>query len=386
MLKGVYSLIVLLSLFIWVLTSQPVIAGHVLIKIYWTDLGVNQLQSEEKLGDTFCRFTKWQKDTIIVANKKGQILVPMPSDDKLPKTEEGWNRLSSKISKTLMSRINDGLKAGIRKFEIRTKQHINLPGYFDKKRQKNVVRFSRTFSLALAKTKKELSSEYNVTLYGIWGSNGGYTASKVIPELKPGLIGGGILVDARAWKDDVVKLYESLGGNLAIINTGGDAPARPNMVACHKTSKALKKELPALKLYWVDPKGWNLFGSEHLKSMHWNISFIVKEFTENGYEKLDRITGRDLLNHILSGFKTHKKENPDQAVSFKTAQPGDLTVRKKYYSGNFPPPPPPSVSGVYISPEPSDVGNRDVEIKENILKSRPSNNTLSWPVHIPEKE
>ena len=59
-----------------------------LIDIYWSDLGINQWQSESKLGDDFSKFNKHKKETIIVPEKKGQILIPMPSDALLPKTEK----------------------------------------------------------------------------------------------------------------------------------------------------------------------------------------------------------------------------------------------------------------------------------------------------------
>jgi len=46
----------------------------------------------------------------------------------------------------------------------------------------------------------------------------------------------------------------------------------------------------------------------------------------------------------------------------------------------------PSVSGVYIAPSPSKAGKINTEIKEKILKSRPSSDAISWSIELPEEE
>jgi len=420
MLKGAYSLTILVTLLIWGLVPQFVIsADKDSINIYWSDLGINQWQPEARIGDSFSKFDKRKRETIIISKSKGQILIPMPLDNELPNTKGGWEKLSSKIYETLKSRVTEALESGVREFEVRTEQNINTGGYFNPWRQGNVVKFIQSFCLALDRLKTELSSKYNVAVYGVWGSNGGYAASKVIPELKPGLVDGGILVDPRAWESDVKRLYNTISGNLAIINTAGDAPARnrtfpvpvfrlnEKMVAYHETAKALKRELPGLKVYWVDCKGLDVFIGQHLSSMHWDTPLLAKEFTAEGYIKLGKMTGGSLRNHILGSFKTRKKKNLKnlkEAFSYSSTVP--KRERKEYGKlGDFPPgpppppPPPPLPSdviphrpsddgpgGVYIAPTPSKMGKGGTEVREKVLKSRPSDDALSWPVEIPKEE
>ena len=389
--RSIYALPILLILLIWgAFLKFAISSDKDLIDIYWSDLGINQWQSESKLGDDFSKFNEHKKETIIVPEKKGQILIPMPSDALLPKTEKEWQDLSSKIYNTLKSKINSGLASGIKRFEIRTEQNINTIGYFSSDRQRKVEKFIQAFCLALNRLKNELSSKYNVNIYGIWGSNGGFMASKVVPRFKSGFINGGILIDARAWKNDVKKLYYALNKNLAIINTAGDAPARPGMIAYHDTAKMLKKELPGLKLYWVDCKGPDIFIKKHLNSMHWGTPLLVKEFKGNGYTKSWKTTGSNLRNYIIANFKTRRIKKLKKSSLY----PSTILKHKKnnIYPDTPPPPPPPppppspSISGVYIAPSLSKAGKINTEIKEKILKSRPSNDAISWPIELPEEE
>jgi len=313
------------------------------IIIYWSDLGINQWRAEARLGDDFRKFDERKRETIVVPEGNGQILIPMPRDASLPKSEEEWQMFSCKVYDILRSRINDALVSGEREFEVRTEQNINTEGYFAPWRQEAVTKFTRSFFLALDRLKGELSSKYSVAVNGIWGSNGGYMASKVIPELRCSPVDAGILIDARAWKADVRKLYHAIGGNLAIINTAGDAPATNLMVADHGTAKALKKELSGLKVYWVDCKGLDVFIKQHLGAMHWNSSLLAKEFTANGYNKLGRMTGASLRDHIIGSFNS----SDISKGKLHTARAIFKPERDKKYPADFhppPPPPPPTVT------------------------------------------
>ena len=42
--------------------------------------------------------------------------------------------------------------------------------------------------------------------------------------------------------------------------------------------------------------------------------------------------------------------------------------------------------GVYIAPSPSKMGKQGTEIREKVLKRRPSDDALSWPVEITKEE
>jgi len=422
MLKSAHSLTILVTLLIWGLVPQVVMsADKPPINIFWSDLGINQWQLEASLGNDFSKFHRVKKETIIVTERKGQILIPMPSDALLPGNEEEWQMLSSKIYDVLKSRMTDALASGIKEFEIRTEQNINTGGYFNPVRQGNVLKFIQSFCLALDRLKTELSSKYNVTVNGLWGSNGGYVASIIIPELGPGLVDGGILVDPRAWESDVKRLYNTLGENLAIINTAGDAPTRnrtfpvpvfrlnEKMVAYHDTAKALKKELPRLKVYWVDCAGLDIFITQHLGAMRSNSSLLVKEFIGEEYGTISKMTGGGLRNYILGSFKTSNKKNLKKALSY----PSTVPKREREELGKLgdfppgPPPPPPVIEplpgdtapytplgdgdgnnrgGVYMAPEPESAGKGGSEMRDQVLKSRPSNDSLSWPVQLPVQE
>ena len=119
MLNGAYSLTILVTLLIWGLVPQFVIsADKDSINIYWSDLGINQWQPEARMGDSFSKFDKRKRETIIISKSKGQILIPMPLDNELPNTKGGWEKLSSKIYETLKSRVTEALESGVREFEV----------------------------------------------------------------------------------------------------------------------------------------------------------------------------------------------------------------------------------------------------------------------------
>lgn len=433
-------LILSIALFLICITRIVLPSDKESITLYWTDLGIEQWNSTMKLGDDFSNLNTYQRETIIMPESKGQILIPMPSDDQLPKSDKEWQELSSRIYQTIKTKVNDALTSGIKKLEIRTIQNINKPGYADPWRQGKVVKFIQAFSSALESFKSELSSNYEVTINGVWGSNGGYAASRVVPTLKYNLVDKGILVDARAWESDVKKLYHAMNGNLAIINTAGDAPASEGMVANHETAKTLKIELPTLKVYWVDSKkGINFFIGDHLRSMHWDTSLFVKEFLGDRYIKIGRMSGSELRDQILSGnkkFSSQINNVPSYFVSPDSAHPSkslteaetltetvhekhkaliagkgseaDLMYKKmvkKLGEGNVKRldfykdektlqlearkfgadvilgvKESKREGGVYIDPKPSKTGKGGTETKKEVLESRPSEDSLYWDV------
>ncbi|MGR3303713.1 MAG: hypothetical protein ACUZ8I_14605 [Candidatus Scalindua sp.] len=278
------------------------------VDLYWTDTGITkQLRGEPtkkmKLGDDFS--THNINSIIPNVHQEGQILIPMPSNEDLPKTEQQWNELSNNIYVELKGKINSGLKNGVKDFELRTVQNINIPGYFDSGRQSDVIKFINAYTEALYKVKEDLfSGGHSVNVNGIWGSNGGYAAAKVIPELIHNPVDRGILVDARAYKQDVKNLYNKLSGNLSIINTAGDAPSFDTMVAKHEVSKSLKRELPNLRVIWTDAKGPDMFFRQHIKSLNPESQLKVKEYTGSGYTKLGITTGASLKNGLFEDRQT----------------------------------------------------------------------------------
>lgn len=291
-----------IALIITISCSIPIVnialsSGNRSINIYWVDLGINQWSRFMRMMDDFTGLTTDQKETVIVKNQKGQILVPMPDDERLPTNDTGWKKLSDDIYRGLKLRLNNSVASGMNDVEIRTVQNINTKGYFNPFRQSKVIRFNQAFSNALGRLKKEMSSGNIVKIYGVWGSNGGYAASRI----KNNPADRGVLVDARAKIGDVKRLFKSLSGNLSIINTAGDAPSDITMVANHDTAKMLKIFMPDLRVFWIDSKkGLNVFVAHHLESAHWDTSFKVKEFTGSGYARYGSMTGGELREYIFS--------------------------------------------------------------------------------------
>ena len=289
----------------------PAVAKNVqedIVNLYWTDSGISPWLKGEptknmKLGDDFG--THNINPIILDVDKRGQLLIPMPSDKDLPETDQQWNELSKKIYTELKGKIDRGLKNGVKDFELRTVQNINVPGYFySSKRQKKVTGFIKAYNEALYMVKEDLtSSGNNVKVKGIWGSNGGYAAAKVLSESNRISVDRGVLVDARAYKQDVKSLYYKLNGKLSIINTAGDAPSLGDMVANHNASKSLKRELPNLRVIWSDAKGLDIFIKQHIKSLNPESQLKIKEYNGNGYNKLGIMKGGDLIKTLLMDSK-----------------------------------------------------------------------------------
>jgi len=106
--------------------SQPKISSSTQttkgsLNLYWVDTGITLMPWGEptcnmKMGDNF---NKHKIGPVIPdIQEKGQILIPMPSDKDLPKTEEGWEKLSSDIYKVLKERIDGGLKDNQRSLSL----------------------------------------------------------------------------------------------------------------------------------------------------------------------------------------------------------------------------------------------------------------------------
>lgn len=398
------------------------------INIYWTDTGVYMGTRPEHLKHPeqymFKPFTFDNIESVFPSiSSKGQILVPMPKNEDLPKTEEGWKLFTSKLYRGIKERINQGLKDNINNFEIRTVQNITIKGgYWSPGQQNLCVKFTKAFLEALAQIKKELLASYNFNIAGVVGSNGGYVATEAIPALKQNPIDKLIIIDGRAYKQKTVDTYNSLKGNLTIINTAGDAPALPDMIANHSVAKSLKKALPKLTVLWTDPKG----GFAHIKCMNPNAVLWVKEFTGSEYTEKSKMIGRELLNSILSPIPTyrvyHDSNNPGKSMT--EAQTLTETVHNKHKAlivgkgteadlmyknmvqklgkenvkridsytddkalqlearrfgadvilGVK------GVGGVWIDPKPSSAGKGGSETKKKVLKSRPSEDTLYWDV------
>jgi len=276
------------------------------VVINWTDTGVYGFDRPECLNrpDDFL-FGSLPPGTLDIfpeISPKGKILIPMPTNEMLPKTEQEWQAYTNKLAAGIKSRLEQALVQGIEVCEIRTVQNITIKsGYWDKDQQNRCVRFTQAFLDALAQVKRDLAVNYNITVNGMVGSNGGHVASSTIPYLKINPVDKLIIIDGRAYEQDVIKTFLTLKGNLIIINTGGDAYATATMVANHECAKGLKALLPNLIVIYVDPKGWNLphnIVKAHISAMNPGTELVMKVLLKDGYSPSQKVTGMELRKYL----------------------------------------------------------------------------------------
>ena len=333
------------------------------LAIYVSDFGINQWKPELKMFDDFSH-----AKASVVPNlpKQSQILVPMPPDQHFPKSPAEHQQLTLKIFEGLKQRIGEGK---LETYEIQIVQNINTAGYFAPWRQNMVKEFGRDVYNAVSMLKDGLSSKgVNVDMPAVVGSNGAFLLTETLPKLKNNPIDRAVLVDGRAYVTPTKETYKILQGNLIGINTAGDAlalpgmPAVPNLIANHDVMKSLKKELPDMKVFWVDAKGSDLWLStkglfpQHTASMR-NPQLLAKEWDGKGYTTPTKMKGWDLIS------KSVEVQPPSSAFSLYKGGPietamnaAHLRVMEKKLnslagiSTSFPPKQsPPQIRGYYTS-------------------------------------
>ena len=297
----------------------------------------------------------------------GEILVPMPTNKDLPKNESEWNSYISKLENGIMDKIESGIEKKIHDFEIRTIQNITIMGgYWAPWQQKRCVKFTTAFLTALSEVKSKLSNKYGVRLNGVVGSNGGYVATESIPSvarMKDKFLDRLIIVDGRAYVDSTVNTSRYVD-DLFLVNTGGDAFSLSDMVANHEGAKSAKRQQSTIKLFYIDPKGWNFPISAHISAMlNPNTEIWMKEYTGNGYSKKIKTTNGKFMNHLINSEGSYH--------GLTTITPAGTSTNK-------------SQGGVSMNMEVTDIntenGDRLKDISKTILDSRPSQNELIWSV------
>lgn len=95
------------------------------------------------------------------------------------------------------------------------------------------------------------------------------------------------------------------------------------------------------------------------------------------------------LEDLRKRFPINK--NPNQGISSE----GEVHIDPFYWKkDDFPPPPPPpppppfmsgggGIAGVEMDPQPSSAGKGGSDVRDQVLKSRPSPDSLSWPIQTP---
>jgi hypothetical protein len=164
------------------------------------------------------------------------------------------------------------------------------------------------------------------------------SAASVLSSALHNPVNRGVLIDARAYVWDVVEMYHTLGGNLSIINTSGDAPSHVDMVANHETAKMLSLICPRMRVFWLADaaKGFDIVATGHIKAMsNPSADFIVKESKGQGYGPKQVLTGWEAISE---GIDAHGGSKSDMGPMYNPEILGEL----KDSSGgrSFPPTPP----------------------------------------------
>lgn len=314
--RGKYLSLVIVAIFL--LFPIPVLSGdqgvNREITINWTDTGAYFMKRPEHLKRPdkfmFGTFSEQIQGVFPEVSPKGQILIPMPENEDLPKTEAEWQAFTSKLYEGIKERIEKALEdgEGIDNFEIRTVQNITdkIPGgYWTPWQQRRCVTFTKAFLEALAKVKNDLLKDYQIKVNGVVGSNGGYVATGAIPDLKQNPLDKLIIVDGRAYVNRTIETAYAMNGNLILINTGGDAPAFIHMIANHEGAKLVKLAVPEVEVVYVDLKGWNVpwnIPKAHISVMRPSTEMDAKRLIGyfDGYTAKKKMRAIELLEILLA--------------------------------------------------------------------------------------
>ncbi len=326
----VASLISFLLLFTTVVSSSAQSANKELT-LKWTDTGVYKTRPVvlERPDDfMFGRFPDEVHPVFPDIPTQGQILLPMPKNVDLP---TNWTQFTSMLYKGMKEAISKGMEEGIYDFEIRTVQNISFKGgYWNSKQQERCVHFTDAFLEALSMVKNDFANGYNVNVDGVVGSNGGYVATKVIPMLAHNPLNKLIIIDGRAYVSNTIETVDAMNHKIALINTAGDAPSLPDMVAHHKGAKKVKHARPEIIAVYVDPKGWNLPGLAHIAAMEPERKLVVKYFTCNGYTTPKKMKADELIDELLTLLDTPATALKEGEIFYRVGD-GSATV----FTGTF---------------------------------------------------
>lgn len=301
------------------------------ITILVSDFGIKNWDAKQKLFDDF----KNAKVESLIPNlpKQGQIMVPMPSDNNFPKNAAERDLLKLQIARGIIEKVEAG---NLKTYEVRITQHIGMLGYLDPFRQDKIKAFGAIVYEALALSKSYFTSKgTSVAMPAIVGSNGAFMLTETLPKLKSNPIDRAVLVDGRAYIAPTMETYRVLGGKLAAINTSGDVPARPDMIANHASMKSLKTALPDMHLFWADSKGIDIFITKHLATMHPDASLLVKEFDGTRYTTPTNMTGQVLMSKSLGvDWSRPGSITPSPTHSFSNTPGGALLRTDRFITGD----------------------------------------------------
>jgi hypothetical protein len=292
----------------------PSLGQNRALEVYWTDRGINNYEVGNSRGGVI----RDQNSTLV--------LVPMPSDGMVPKTQAEWIRFGDSMERFFRAKFAGAVASGTPRVEVLTQQDMKTGGYFlDSERQGNVSEFTKQIGRAMLKAKGEFESKgLSVSVEGTFGSNGGRAASEALPNLSSegrNLFDHVTYVDARAEKVQVQKGCNSLPRGCTIINTEGDIPA-PKSKAFDKVSPAndegqklianhsVAREIQSDKIRVLQVKVWDpTDNSNHIaplkvKGVDSSTPVEVKEWTGSSYTPYSRLMTRNELLHDARKVRT----------------------------------------------------------------------------------
>jgi hypothetical protein len=326
------------------------------VRITWTDTGVYMLERPAPLKDhdrfLFQSFDGAVEPVTAGVPSAGQILIPMPDNGSLPRTQAGWDQFRVQLEQGIKERIDQALSQGVTDFEIRTVQNITIKsGYWAPWQQARIVQFGQTFLEALSKVRESLAQQGPVEVHGMVGSNGGLLATESIARMGRSPLDHLTIVDGRAYVSTVSKTAEIMKGKLTLVNTGGDAWALADMVAHHAGAKAVKGADPRVRVVYVDPQGWNFLATAHIAAMtaDRNRPVLAKEFLGNGYSQPMQTTIGEVRDALLRG------EAPGQVKG--------VSLQMEISDRSFEP----------------DASGQSRALKESLLKQSPGPRLPTWP-------
>jgi tetratricopeptide (TPR) repeat protein len=227
------------------------------VLIHVSDFGINQpWNSNMQVGDPF---QPGQNNLYLLRDKRSQILLPMPSDERMAISAA---ELSQVIGNPLLQDIDRKLGQHVSEFEIQILQHVNSLGYVDPARQGEVKRFGEAAYAAFGELVHHLQVEgYRVTIDVTAGSNGTVALAAGAQNLATykASVSHVDLVDGRASLVAIANAIALIGPDkVRIINTHGDFSAPPWSIGNYDAACSLKEQFPELTSLLLTPKSRGL--------------------------------------------------------------------------------------------------------------------------------
>ena len=234
------------------------------VNLCWTDTGIRSGQRPPCLDQAAESMFRPFGDSVTpvfgeINQQRGTILIPMPRSEDRPRTDAEWSAFAERLYQGMRERVQQGLRDNVSDFEIRTVQDIGSLGNLTAAnpgtptgQQAQCVRFTEAFLTALDRVKQDLARTEHVRAYGLVCRDGGYVATESIAALRRSPLDELVVVDGTARVDRAVQTSAVMNGHLTLINTAGDVPSSPHLVANLKGSQEAQRRDPRIRLAYQD--------------------------------------------------------------------------------------------------------------------------------------